>query len=405
MMMLCIFPKTINAQNFCENETTFFLETFGTGTTASSNADIITSALTYQATGDLFNEGVYRVINNTQQKSDWHSSPDHTGDLNGKMLVINGNGNKFYSHTINRPAGFTAGDYAISMFFMNINRVNLCGPGIILPHMTFIVEYQAQDNSWVSLGGSPSSTTAIPLTQTPVWVHVGRVLALPFTGSFVVQNIRVSISDGNLGGCGNDYALDDIRFGACPANGPLPVQFSAVSAIQKGSAVSVNWSTSSEINNKYFDVEKSANGASDWVLVSTTKSAGNNGVLKNYSTLDLTPAPGLNYYRVKQVDINGSYRYSSVVYVRMAINKTIAHVITNPIFNDIAVRFLTEAKQQVSVKLFDMTGKMIGTEKWQIPAGATIKTFVTTTNIQKGIYILNITDATGRTIYNGKLLK
>jgi hypothetical protein len=403
--MLCIYPKSTNAQSFCENETTFFLETFGTGTIPSSNPDIITSSLTYQATGDLFNEGVYRVINNTQQKPDWHLSADHTGDQDGKMLVVNGNGNKFYSHIINRPVGFAAGDYAISLFFMNINRYNLCGPGIILPHVTFIVEYQALDNSWVPLTGSPSSTIAIPLSEAPTWVQLGQALSLPSTGSYVVQNIRVTISDGNLGGCGNDYAMDDIRFGACPSNGPLPVEFTAVSAFQKGSAVSVNWSTASEINNKYFDVEKSVNGATDWLLVSTTKSNGNSSALKIYSTLDLKPNAGLNYYRVKQVDFNGSYKYSSIVYVKVAIEKTSAHVIANPIVDDIVISFLTKVKQQLSVRLFDITGKIIAAEKLAIPAGATIKTFGKTNNIQKGIYILNITDANGSLIYNGKLLK
>src|SRR5882672_4732356 len=79
------------AQNNCANSTVLFSETFGTGTTATSNPDVLPSGLTYQATGSLASEGVYRVINSTQQKPEWHVSEDHTpGDISGKMLVVNG---------------------------------------------------------------------------------------------------------------------------------------------------------------------------------------------------------------------------------------------------------------------------------------------------------------------------
>src|SRR6188768_1963098 len=96
--LLCLVSSTSWAQNsFCPNETPLFVENFGTGLTPTSHPDIITTALTYQATGDLTNEGVYRVVDNTQQKPEWHRTNDHTANGHGKMLVVNGNGNDFYS--------------------------------------------------------------------------------------------------------------------------------------------------------------------------------------------------------------------------------------------------------------------------------------------------------------------
>jgi len=77
--------------------------------------------LTYLATDELYNEGLYRVINNSQQKPDWHNSRDHTGNTDGKMLVINGSGYAFYSHAVNSSVGFAAGDYSTSLFIMNVN--------------------------------------------------------------------------------------------------------------------------------------------------------------------------------------------------------------------------------------------------------------------------------------------
>ncbi len=405
ILLLSLTRNSILAQGFCANETALFTENFGAGTTPTSHPDIITSALTYQPVGELVAEGVYRVINNTQQKPDWHNSPDHTGNTDGKMLVINGNGNAFYSHVINNVSGFPAGYYSASLFFMNVNRENICGEGILLAQISFTLEYQAQDNSWVALIGSPVTAPPVPLSATPTWVQLGGVFTLPTTGTFNVQNLRLTLSDGTTGGCGNDYALDDIKLATCPSGGPLPVEFLNISAKQKGAGIAINWSTASETNNKYFDVEKSIDGGSNWILVTTTKASGNSAIIKKYNAFDAKPIVGTNYFRIKQVDMDGKYRYSITVNVKVNIDKTSASVLTNPIITDIAIDFLSKANQSVSLTLFDVTGKRIATDRWVIPKGNSRKTFDKANNIQKGIYILHIGDENGSLIYNGKLVK
>lgn len=393
------------AQIFCANETALFTENFGTGTAPVSNADVLTNSLTYQATGELFNEGVYRVINNTQQKPDWHNSPDHTGNTEGRMLVVNGNGNSFYRHVVNSPSGFTAGYYSASMYFMNVNRDNLCGAALLLPVISFKLEYQAEDNSWVELTGSPVEAAPVPITPTPVWVLLGGVFTLPTTGNFIVHNVRLTLSDGVTGGCGNDYAVDDIKLATCPSGGPLPVEFLNVSAKQKGAGVAVNWSTATEINNKYFDVEKSIDGGANWTFVTTAKTGGNSSVVKLYNAYDARPASGLNYYRIKQVDLDGKYKYSLTVYVKINVDKTNASVVTNPFINNIAVDFLSKSNQSVTLTLSDVTGKRVATERWVIPKGSSRKTFEKVGAIQKGMYVLTIMDENGELLYNGKLMR
>ena len=403
--LLSVTGNSLLAQVFCANETAYFTENFGAGTTPSSNPDIITTALTYQPAGELFDEGVYRVINNVQQKPDWHNSPDHTGNTDGKMLVINGNGNTFYSHSIYNASGFPAGYYSASMFFMNVNRENLCGPAILLPDVTFKVEYQAQDNSWVELIGSPVTVASVPITPAPVWVQLGGVFTLPTTGNFNVQNFKLTLSDGLTGGCGNDYAIDDIKLATCPSGGPLPVEFLSVSAKQKGAGVAVNWATATEISNKYFDVEKSIDGGLNWRLVTTNKTSGNSSVVKQYNAYDAKPVAGTNYYRIKQVDMDGKYKYSITVNVKVNIDKTNASVIANPFINNIAVDFLSKSNQSITLTLSDVTGKRIATDRWAIPKGSSRKTFDKVNGIQKGIYVLSIVDENGSIIYNGKLVK
>ncbi|MEO6187427.1 MAG: hypothetical protein ABIO82_05590, partial [Ginsengibacter sp.] len=65
------------SQMSCPNSTILFSEDFGSGTTSTSSPDIIPGGLDFQATGSLVAEGVYRIINSTHQKPEWHIASDH----------------------------------------------------------------------------------------------------------------------------------------------------------------------------------------------------------------------------------------------------------------------------------------------------------------------------------------
>ena len=404
LMVLILTSASVNAQINCTNETVFWLETFGTGTTPTSNPDVITSSLTYQATGDLASEGVYRTINNTQQKPEWHASADHTGDVNGKMLVINGQAETFYQHEIDRT-GFAEGSYMASLFIMNVNTLGTCAPDPLLPIITFNVEYLSQANTWEPLSGSPFTTAPVGQAATPTWVNLGSSFILPLTGNFVVTKIRITLTDGTTGGCGNDFALDDIKFSLCPEGGPTPVTFLDINARQKGSGVSLNWSTSQEINSSYFEVQKSADGNSNWSVTASVNAAGNSQVVKNYNAYDARPFSGINYYRIKQVDKDGNFKYSKTINVKLNLDKAGISILTNPFHIGLIVDFLSSTEQVVSARLIDITGKQIAIEKWSISAGNTRKDFSNVSGLQPGMYILSVSNASGEVLFNSKVIK
>lgn len=395
---------TVSAQNFCPNENVFFTENFGTGVGTNSSADVINVLHSPIVPGVWLNDGYYRIINNAQQRGDWHNAPDHTvGDVDGKMLVVNGIAETFYTKIItNGVTGFNPGTYGANLYLMNTQILGAynCGTEQILPTITFRVEYSlaATGNSWVSL--QSTTANAVPQTLTPVWVSLGGVFNLPVAA----QRFRLSLSDGTTAGCGNDFAVDDIKFVGCPEGGPLPVQFVDISANQKGSGVSVNWTTSAEYNNDYFMVEKSIDGV-NWISMAKVQGAGNSNTSKRYNAYDAKPTAGFNYYRVKQVDIDGKFDFSSIVKSKVNIEKTGVSVLTNPFVNNIKVDFLSNSNQSVNVKLVDISGKLIATEKWQIAKGSSRVTFEKVNNLQRGMYIFTVTDSNGEMLYNNKLMK
>ena len=407
-LLITGLTSDIYAQVSCNNETVLFLENFGTGTTSTSSSDILSPALVYQETGSLIGEGVYRVINNTQQKPEWQAAEDHTpNDVDGKMLVINGQAETFYRHQITRQQGFDPGNYTASFYIMNVDTLGICGANALLPNINIRVEYLSSTNTWVPLSGSPYEAPPVPQTSpsAPTWVPIGSSFTLPSTGNFTVTSIRIVVADGTVGGCGNDFAMDDIKFSLCPEGGPLPVQFVSVTARQRGSGVSIDWSTSQEINSRNFEIEKSADGNTDWTSISSVSAAGNSAVVKNYNAFDATPFNGVNFYRIKQVDIDGNAKYSKTVRVTLNLDRVGVSVLANPFRNILSVDFSSSTEQSVIARIIDMTGKQVVSEKWFITPGSTRKQFSNVNGLQQGMYILNISGNSGEILYNNKVIK
>lgn len=94
----------------------------------------------------------------------------------------------------------------------------------------------------------------------------------------------------------------------------LPIELSRFNAEIKDKNVQLTWATESEHNNDYFTIERSADAAT-WEDVIKIKSKGNSQSQMMYATLDTSPLSGVSYYRLKQTDYDGQYKYSDIVAV------------------------------------------------------------------------------------------
>lgn len=102
---------------------------------------------------------------------------------------------------------------------------------------------------------------------------------------------------------------------------PLPVELTHFSAKAVNKAVELVWATASEQNNSYFEVERSAH-ADSFEQLAVVNGQGTTSLQSNYTFTDKKPMQGVSYYRLKQVDEDGTHSYSKVVVVRAEASGT-----------------------------------------------------------------------------------
>lgn len=137
--------------------------------------------------------------------------------------------------------------------------------------------------------------------------------------------------------------------------GTLPVNLLYFKAQTKNAHTQLLWATASEQNNDYFNIEKSENGI-DFSTIGTVHGAGNSQKLLNYSYTDNTPLHHKTYYRLKQVDFDGKWKYSPTIAI--ADGKDISRNISISVNNKNVADFEISAQENfLDLHLTDMLGK------------------------------------------------
>ncbi|MDP4283457.1 MAG: T9SS type A sorting domain-containing protein [Bacteroidota bacterium] len=131
--------------------------------------------------------------------------------------------------------------------------------------------------------------------------------------------------------------------------GALPVKLVYFNAVQQGSSALLQWATSEEINNSYFEVERSNDGITFSPIQKIDATNSNSNQLTKYSAIDYTPLPGNNFYRLEQVDIDGKVSYSSIVELSFSESTTLK-VYPNPATqNKITVHYSLGSLKTIAV--------------------------------------------------------
>jgi len=143
----------------------------------------------------------------------------------------------------------------------------------------------------------------------------------------------------------------------------LPVELSSFVSTINGRNVELNWATASETNNSGFDIERSsANGS--WTKIANVSGNGTSAISHSYSYTDRNLASGNYSYRLKQIDFNGNFEYFNLnneVIVGVPSNFSLSQNYPNPFNPSTKINFDLPVDGNVSLKIFDMSGKEVMT--------------------------------------------
>lgn len=168
----------------------------------------------------------------------------------------------------------------------------------------------------------------------------------------------------------------------------LPVQLISFTGELSNGQSTLNWKTASELNNKYFIVERSVNGTR-YDSIGLVRAAVTNNSTKSYTFTDMKINAGTNFYRLRQVDIDGSISYSKVVTVKLQQANTGVKIF--PTVTNTNVNFQISASEAgaVSVIVYDLTGKVRICINKSVSAGANQQS-IEVNSLHEGIYYLHI---------------
>ena len=142
---------------------------------------------------------------------------------------------------------------------------------------------------------------------------------------------------------------------------PLPVELSSFTSVINNNNVTLHWTTSSELNNTGFDIERTS-GKSEWIKIGFVPGNGNISIPVNYSFTDNNLNIGSYNYRLKQIDFNGNNEYFSLsneVNIGIPAEYSLSQNYPNPFNPETKIDFQLPADGKVSIKLYDISGKEV----------------------------------------------
>ena len=174
---------------------------------------------------------------------------------------------------------------------------------------------------------------------------------------------------------------------------PLPVElmyFKAQATSEQ--KVALRWETASETNNSHFLVQRRT-ADHNWQQIDSVPGHGTSVIPHRYTSTDAHPKDGYNYYRLKQVDRDGSYEYHGVKAVRLeskASKGLTARVLGNPVKgHNLRVKLSGKQEKPVRFRLTNLKGKMVRQGSWTLHGKAHIYT-LPMHSLPKGAYLLHL---------------
>ena len=186
--------------------------------------------------------------------------------------------------------------------------------------------------------------------------------------------------------------------------GALPVEMIDYDVSYADDGIEVYWTTATETDNVGFEVERSIDGK-DWKILEFVEGQGTSLEQNSYSYFDESPVIGFNYYRVKQIDYNGNYEYTSIKVTIWQggtdLDKLQLAVLPNPASEWLTVALPKQLNRNSDLRfdIYDQAGRLV--KRAIVNPNSSIE--VSLDELTQGYYILNVSQ--GQIQYSSRFIK
>lgn len=203
--------------------------------------------------------------------------------------------------------------------------------------------------------------------------------------------VNVPMSGIGVFGFTDFVVLDQMKF-TVYYDAVVPVELISFGANVFNGSVKLQWSTATETNNSGFKVERSKDN-NTFSEIGFVPGFGTTTEPKSYSFTDQSVNSGKYYYRLRQIDYDGTFEYSNVVQVEIKTPATfrLAQNYPNPFNPSTKISFSLAAESEVKLKIFNIVGEEIALLiNNNLEAGLHSVDFVETAELSSGIYLYKI---------------
>ena len=171
---------------------------------------------------------------------------------------------------------------------------------------------------------------------------------------------------------------------------PLPVTLIDFFAVEENRKVKLTWETVTELNNDHFEIERSNDG-NNFSKIGIISGSGNSTVLQEYIFYDEQPLTGKNFYRLKQIDMDGRFSYSNIRVVLFNDPRTFV-IYPNPVSGSgiINISVTNTVRRKLRVMIYDISGRQL----FAVTKDNIQNNFQIRPNLSPGIYTMQLTGET-----------
>lgn len=221
------------------------------------------------------------------------------------------------------------------------------------------------------------------------WVHE-MIDISDYSGSGIKLRFHL-ISDGSMTGDG--FYVDNIKVTSFNA---VPVELASFNASVSEAGVNLSWQTASELNNKGFEVQRKSETSSDWTLLGFINGNGTSTTAADYSFTDNKPLDGRSFYRLKQIDFDGTYKIYNPVEVsfNQVFSFSLSQNYPNPFNPETRINFSTGKTELVTLKVYDVLGSETALLINEVKEPGNYSVSFDGSRLASGIYIYKLTAGT-----------